>query len=138
MKQVAIPDPALVADAYLRQILQALRANQIALFGLLPDGAAATTAQTQPSQQAAKLPLRSSGNAALQAAAVNFTLPPDSTAADAASISALANANRAAILQLAGEHNNLLGDVATLAAIAKNIQGQQAEIINRLNQGATA
>ncbi|UJS26289.1 hypothetical protein [Thiothrix winogradskyi] len=134
MKQVAVADPALVADAYLRQILQALRHNQIELFRSVGvDAGSATVATETP--KAAKLPVRSAGSAGVTAVEVNFSLPADATAGNVAGIAALANANKAALLALAGEYNKLHGDVAALVAVVKNLQGQQAELVNRLNQG---
>lgn len=136
-KEISTPDPSLVADAYLRQILQALRLNQVTLFKALQVAGWTTTTQTQQTKQAAKLPVRSAGNAAVTAAPVTVALPADAVAANVASIATLANANKAAIIELAGEYNKLQGDVIVLAETLKNMQGQQAEIIKRLNQGST-
>jgi hypothetical protein len=135
VKQVAVADPSLVADAYLRQILQALRHNQIAVFRALEVSASTAVTADDSVTKAAKLPVRSAGGAGVTAVSVALALPVDAVAADPDSMAALANANKAALLALAGEYNKLLGDVAALVAVVKNLQGQNAEVINRLNQG---
>ena len=133
-KQTAIPDPALIPDTYLRQVLQAIRINQITLFKALSLATTATTS-TQVTSTSANLPVRASGSVTITSNLITLSLPPDSNPADSASISLLANANKAAITQLADEHNKLLQDITSLLAIVKNMQGQQAEIIKRINQG---
>ena len=135
MKQVTVPDPSLIADAHLRQILQALLQNQAVLFSA-SSASSTTTTEISTASGGAKMPIKAAGSLSVSALAVSPSLPADSTAGSAASISTLANACKAAILQQATQYNQLRTDVVTLAAAVKVLQAQQNELIKRVNKNA--
>ena len=133
MKQLSVPDPSLIADAHLRQILQALRHNQAALFSAKSESIAAAN-ESSTASVGAKMPIKAAGSLSVSALAVSPSLPADSTAGSAASISTLANACKAAILQQVAQYNQLRIDVVALVAAVKTLQSQQNELIKWVNK----
>ena len=138
---ISIPDPQLIKDQHLRQLLLALRNNVQALATCFEAfSQTSTTSSTATSTES--VPIRSIDQATFSAASISGTASTVSQAdaTDLASAIALGNASKviinqqaALIDQLITQHNQLVQDRDALATQVKTIQVQLAQVIKATN-----
>lgn len=140
-KLVSIPDPQLIKDQHLRQLLLALRNNVQALATCF-EAFSQTSAPSSTATSAESVPIRTIDQATFSAASISGTTSTvgQADATDLASVVALANASKgiinqqaALIDQLITQHNQLVQDRDALATQVKTIQVQLAQVVKATN-----
>ena len=132
-RKAPAPSPQGIAQPNLRQILQALLANQDTLFSAISALDSVTTTKTSTTD-GQNIVIKSTSVGSLTSSPLTVTLPADADPNNPASIAALANANKGAVQKLIEGHNKVVTDLSAISSVLISIKAQNAEIIKRLNK----